>query len=117
MTGWDLSLAGRYHSGWPTTALALAATEPLPLIATGPRNAERLGDYRTLDARIARTFHFEDAGDLTVFLEVSNLFNENNECCIEYEITDDDEDAEPILEVEPVHYLPALPSVGFIWRF
>jgi hypothetical protein len=47
----------------------------------------------------------------------SVIFNENNQCCVEYEITDDDEDGVPILETEPVHYLPALPSLGVIWRF
>jgi outer membrane receptor protein involved in Fe transport len=114
---WELSVAGRYHSGWPTTALALAETEPLPIVATGPRNAERLGDYRSFDARIARNFSFEDAGELTVYFEVTNLFNENNQCCVEYEITDDDEDGVPILETEPIKYLPALPSLGVIWRF
>jgi hypothetical protein len=112
-----VSLAGRYHSGWPTTALALAEIDPLPIIATGPRNGDRLGDYRTLDARIARIFEFEGAGELTVFFEVTNLFNENNECCIEFEISDDEADGETILEVEPVNYLPALPSLGFVWRF
>jgi outer membrane cobalamin receptor len=114
---WELSIAGRYHSGWPTTALALAAREPLPVVNTGPRNAERLSEYRTLDARIARNFAFEAAGELTVFLEITNLLNENNECCVEYEITDDDEDGEAILEIEPVHGLPVLPSLGFVWRF
>ena len=115
---WELSLAGRYHSGWPTTALTLAAIEPLPLVATGPRNGARLDDYRTLDVRVARRFSFENAGELTVYLEVTNLFNENNECCVEFEITgDDEEDGEPTLEVEPVHFLPALPSLGFVWRF
>ena len=114
---WELSLAGRYHSGWPTTALTLAATDPMPIVATGPRNAERLGDYRSFDARIARTFTFADASELTIFFEITNLFNENNECCVEFEITDDDEDGEPILEVEPVHTLPALPSLGLVWRF
>ena len=114
---WELSLAGRYHSGWPTTALTLAATDPIPIVATGPRNADRLGDYRSFDARIARTFTFEDASELTLFFEVTNLFNENNECCVEFEITDDDEDGESILEVEPIHSLPALPSLGLVWRF
>ena len=114
---WELSLAGRYHSGWPTTALRLAATDPIPIVATGPRNADRLGDYRSFDARIARTFTFDDASELTVFFEVTNLFNENNECCVEFEITDDDEDGESILEVEPIHSLPALPSLGLVWRF
>ena len=116
-TQWELSLAGRYHSGWPTTALTLAATDPMPIVATGPRNADRLGDYRSFDARIARTFTFDDASELTFFFEVTNLFNENNECCVEFEITDDDEDGESILEVEPVHTLPALPSLGLVWRF
>jgi len=114
---WELSLAGRYHSGWPTTALTLAATDPMPIVATGPRNTDRLGDYRSFDARIARTFTFNDASELTIFLEVTNLFNENNECCVEYEITDDDEDGKPILEIEPVHTLPVLPSLGLVWRF
>ena len=114
---WELSLAGRYHSGWPTTALTLAATDPMPIVATGPRNADRLGDYRSFDARIARTFTFEDASELTIFFEVTNLFNENNECCVEFEITDDDEDGESILEIEPIHSLPALPSLGLVWRF
>jgi hypothetical protein len=86
-------------------------------VATGPRNAERLGDYRSFDARIGRTFSFEDASELTVYFEVTNLFNENNQCCVEYEITDDDENGESILEVEPVNYLPALPSLGVVWRF
>jgi hypothetical protein len=89
----------------------------MPIVATGPRNAERLGDYRSFDARIARTFTFADASELTIFFEITNLFNENNECCVEFEITDDDEDGEPILEVEPVHTLPALPSLGLVWRF
>ena len=114
---WELSLAGRYHSGWPTTALTLAATDPMPIVATGPRNTDRLGDYRSFDARIARTFTFNGASELTIFLEVTNLFNENNECCVEYEITDDDEDGKPILEIEPVHTLPVLPSLGLVWRF
>jgi len=112
---WELSLAGRYHAGWPTTALALATTDPMPIVATGPRNAERLDDYRSLDVRAARVFRFESAGEITVFLEVTNLFNEHNECCVEFEITDEEE--EPTLEVEPVHSLPTLPSIGFVWRF
>lgn len=112
---WDLSVAGSYRTGWPTTAFELATTEPIPLVSTGPRNAERLGDYRSVDARIARKFQLERAGDLTVFLEVTNLFNERNDCCIEYEFND--EDAPLGLEVETTNYLPTFPSLGVIWRF
>ena len=112
---WDFSVAGTYRTGWPTTAFELATTDPIPLVSTGPRNAERLGNYRSIDARIARKFQLERAGELTVFLEVTNLFNERNACCIEYEFND--EDAPLGLEVETTNYLPAFPSLGVIWRF
>jgi hypothetical protein len=112
--GWELTLAGRYHSGWPTTALSLASLDPVPLVVTGPRNAERLGDYRSVDVRVARVFDLGGAGELTAFLEITNLFNENNQCCVDYEISDEGDQA---LELEPGTYLPLLPSVGFVWRF
>jgi outer membrane receptor protein involved in Fe transport len=112
---WEMSVAGRYRTGWPTTAFELASTDPLPLVSTGPRNAERLGNYASVDARIARKFRMERAGDLTVFLEVTNLFNEHNECCVEYEFND--EEAPEGLEFETTNYLPVFPSLGVIWRF
>ena len=112
---WELSLAGRYRTGWPTTAVEVAEIEPMPLVAVGPRNAERLGGYASLDARVARKFQLERSGELTVFLEVTNVLNRRNTCCTEYEV--DDEDGPLDLEVESTNYLPALPSLGVIWRF
>jgi outer membrane receptor protein involved in Fe transport len=112
---WDLSLAGTYHTGWPTTAIALVAIDPIPLLAAGPRNAERLGNYYSLDARVARRFRFENAGLLTVFFEAANLLNRTNDCCVEYEV--EDESGELALDVSTRPYLPMTPSLGFVWRF
>ncbi len=112
---WDLAVAGSYRTGWPTTEFELVTTDPLPLVSTGPRNANRLGSYTSVDARVARKFQLERAGELTVFLEVTNLFNQRNECCVEYEFND--EEGEFGLEVETTNYLPAFPSLGVIWRF
>jgi outer membrane receptor protein involved in Fe transport len=112
---WDVSLAGRYRTGWPTTAFELAATGPVSLVAVGPRNAERLEAYASVDARIARKFSLGRSGQLTVFLEVTNLFNRSNACCVEYEM--DDEDGPLQLEVETIDSLPTLPSLGVTWRF
>ena len=114
---WELSLAGTYHTGWPTTDVELAETEPMALIAVGARNAERLGDYRTIDARVARRFSTEGAGVLTVFLEVNNLLNWSNDCCVEYDVTDEDTPGQPQLELQRLHYLPTVPTLGFTWRF
>jgi outer membrane receptor protein involved in Fe transport len=114
---WELSLAGTYQTGWPTTAVELVELEPMPLIETGGRNAQRLSGYRTLDARVARRFPMESAGVLTVFLEVNNLLNWTNDCCVEYEVDDEDAEEGPVLDLQKLHYLPTVPTLGFTWRF
>ncbi len=113
---WELTLAGTYHTGWPTTDIELVETDPVPLVLTGPRNGRRLGNYHTLDARLARKFSFERAGSLTVFAEVSNVLGRSNDCCVEYEI-DDEQGTGPVLDVHRLEYLPVTPSLGFVWRF
>jgi hypothetical protein len=114
---WDLSVAGTYHTGWPTTDIELVATDPIPLLASGPRNAKRLGSYYALDARLARKFQFESAGLLTVFVELSNALNRSNDCCVEYDVEDEDADGALELDVSTQSYLPITPSLGFVWRF
>jgi outer membrane receptor protein involved in Fe transport len=112
---WDLSLTVAWHSGWPTTGVSLRTLEPIALVDTGPRNAERLGTYLRFDARIAR--HFEVGADqrLTVFVDVSNLTNRRNDCCTEYQI--ETEEPVPFLDVAPLESLHTVPSIGVIWEF
>ena len=111
---WDVTIAATYHTGWPTTAATLGTTNPLPVAITGPRNAENLSEYRTVDFKLARTFGF-DRSSLVVFLEVTNTFNRKNVCCLKYEVSS--ETGTPLLELEPVDDLPILPSLGVTWRF
>ena len=123
---WRLTVAGQYHTGWPTTDVFLAEAETLPTIGSGPRNAERLGDFRTVDFRLSREWRFP-ASDLTVFIEVSNALNRRNDCCIEYEFESGDEDEdedgesageeEPALDLSRLEFFRFFPSVGFTWRF
>lgn len=112
---WDLSLTGTWHSGWPTTSVELATLEPFPLVRTGPRNARRLGDYLRFDVRVARRFEFAADNSLSVYLEVSNLTNRRSDCCVEYQL--EDEEALPFLDVAIVDSLPLVPSIGFVWSF
>lgn len=113
---WQVTLAGTYHTGWPTTAVALVATDPIGLIEAGPRNAERLEDYATIDVRVARKFEYERAGSLTIFGEISNVLGHANQCCVEYEV-EAEEGPEPVLDLHTRDYLPVTPSLGFVWRF
>jgi outer membrane receptor protein involved in Fe transport len=113
---WEASLAATYHRGWPTTEAELATLEPFPLVETGKRNAENVSDYWRIDLRVARHFDLGDAGELTVFAEANNLMKRNNDCCVEYQLEDEEEE-EIFLDVEPRGSLPMIPSLGVIWRF
>lgn len=113
---WELSLAATYHTGWPTTAVVLIEGGDAPVALAGPINARRLHAYADVDARVARRFPLQGADSLTLFFELSNVLNRRNDCCIEYDVENEDE-GEITLDIETVRSLPLLPSVGFVWRF
>jgi hypothetical protein len=112
---WEASLAATWHRGWPTTEIELLTLEPFPLVAVQTRNAARFRDYWRVDLRLARRFVLESAGEITSFVEVSNLFGRNNDCCVEYEI--DDEEEVPFFDVEVSGSLPPIASLGILWKF
>lgn len=114
---WEFSLAGKYHSGWPTTELELGDAGPVPVVEAGVRNARRQKNYATLDARVARLFEFDGGASLTLFAELTNAFSRTNPCCVEYSVEPDEDTGELVLEVEQVQALPLVPSLGFVWRF
>ena len=100
---WDLSVAGEVHTGWPKTELVV-----LDL------NSARYSVFHTLDARVSREFDVR-RGDLTVFLEVSNLYDRDNPCCTEYSVITTA--TGPELAGKEANWLPLVPSLGIIWRF
>lgn len=113
---WEASLAGIYHSGWPTTELVLAnGADPPVATVVETVNSRRLRAYASLDARVARRFRFAGDDELTLFLEVTNLLNRKNRCCVDFDLDDEAED--PILDASVVKARPIVPSVGFVWRF
>ncbi len=113
---WELSLSGSYRRGWPTTDAFLVASDPIPLVATGSRNGERLSSSISLDARVARKYDLGDAGKLTVFGQLNNMLNRGNKCCVEYEV-EEFENGEPYLDLENKKGVPVVPSLGVTWQF
>lgn len=117
---WSFSVAAVLHTGWPKTLLI---TETIPdadgstrLIASvEPRNSRRHAVFQSLDARVSRRFDVAK-GDLTAFLEVTNLYNRENPCCTEYS-TDLDSNGNAFLQAREEYWLPVVPSLGFVWRF
>jgi hypothetical protein len=55
-------------------------------------------------------------GDLTLFLEVTNLYDRQNPCCVEYSL-DPSSPAADSLRSREAHWLPIVPSLGVVWRF
>lgn len=117
---WDLSVAGEMHSGWPSTELVAETvsdpdgTQRLELSTTAPQSLN-FSTFHRLDIRISREIALS-RGDLTVFAEVTNLYDRKNTCCIEYSIQNNPGGA-PVLFAQERRWLPLVPSLGVVWRF
>jgi hypothetical protein len=113
---WNFSAAASVHSGWPWTDLYLEEIgigpddEPIYEATPGLRNANRLPTFSSLDLRLSRRFKLR-RGTLLAFLEVSNVLNRQNVCCIDWDIDDDG------LEHSLDYWMPLLPAVGILWEF
>jgi len=118
---WNVSLAGLFHSGAPTTFLGIE-TAPLPGGGTevqgvvGERNAEHLAPYTRVDLRANRDVQLRDS-KISFYLEVTNLLNSQNECCIENYILEQGRNGAISFDTVKGYYLPMLPSFGFQWEF
>lgn len=112
---WKVSVAAGWHSGWAFTALPNELETESSIEISDIRSNERARDYGTLDIKISRNFLLPGS-TISIFIEVTNAFNRNNNGAIDYEISE--EDGLFILEekdVDPV--LPLVTSVGILWRF
>lgn len=119
--GWAVSLAGIYHSGWPTTPVFVRAVDSPDgsrsyEAVLGRRNAARFPAYHRLDFKASRHVRLGKAG-VTLFLEVTNLYNRKNVCCVEdLEVTAQPDGTARIDRTEGF-WLRRVPSLGVTWTF
>ena len=112
---WTVTFADTYHSGWPTTPLEVVYENGVPRLVTDSRNQDSFDYYNALDFRATRTFALP-RGALDVFVEVSNVIDRENPCCVEYDIGQAaDGTLTSTRNVDA--WLPLVPSAGFLWRF
>lgn len=105
---WNISLAGTLHSGTPTTQLSAAGV--------GPRNGERVGSYSRLDLRANREVLLR-TGKFSYYLEVTNLLNSKNECCIDDYGFKQNADGSSYFFQTRSYGFPILPSAGIHFEF
>ncbi len=114
--GWQVTLAGTYHTGWPTTPVKFVAdgSGQAEWLA-GPRNSRRLPAYASVDLRVSRDFTLRH-GTLNVFAEATNLLDRANPCCTDFAVEPTDDDG---VELEHSYrdWLPLVPNFGVLWKF
>ena len=80
----------------------------------GRRNGERLDDYARLDVRVSRDIHLR-RGVCSLFLEVTNLLNRDNQARPESFDWWLDDRGVPSLSVDYESFLPVIVSLGVRW--
>jgi outer membrane receptor protein involved in Fe transport len=117
---WSLSGALSVHSGWPFTAVELmdvvgSGAASGPVAVTGPRNGERLPWSRRLDVRASKPFPLK-LGSLRLFVEITNLTNRLNPCCVAYTASTAENGAVS-LDRTLIRGLRLAGNVGVLWSF
>ncbi len=125
---WEVGLAASVHSGWPTTTLSLIQGPEAVLpgseddededsysLKYGPRNAENFDYFASIDFRVSHEWELRNSR-LSAFFELSNALNRKNQCCIDYDIEDEDADVLTLEESVDL-WLPILPAIGVLWEF
>ena len=112
---WNFSAAGEVHTGWPKTVMTgEVVTGPggdVLVLDVSERNDSRYSVFHAVDVRVSREFDLA-RGDLTAFLEITNLYDRANPCCTEYSLLPDGS-----LHGRESNWLPLVPSLGVVWRF
>jgi outer membrane receptor protein involved in Fe transport len=136
---WQLDLAWRWHTGWPTTpvtplpppdeepeppedpdddpdgpddsAPGAAAEEDAPVFGElGELASRRFPPYHRLDLRLSRRWHSR-WGAFTLFVDVQNVYNRHNLAGFDVTVEDDG-----MLGFDGEHWPGIVPSLGLAWR-
>jgi hypothetical protein len=112
-----VSLAGTAHSGWPTTpGEAVALPDGSFEIVPGIRNSDRFDTYARLDLKARCSFALPH-GRLWLNVEILNLTDQENACCVDDFLTEPLPDGS--VDVRPTfdNWLGITPSYSILWRF
>jgi hypothetical protein len=110
---WNLNLAGTWHSGWPTTGVALEDGTG-PGVVVGSRNAINYDDFFSVDLRLSYTATL-GRGELETFVEFTNVTVHDNPCCTTWTVGTDGGGATTL--ARDLDYWPRfVPNIGVRWR-
>ncbi len=118
---WLLALSMNAHTGWPTTpvtgevvALPGGGTEAVAVV--GKRNSDRYRDYLRFDLKAGRSFPLRK-GRLRADLDIVNLTDRNNVCCIGDLFPVERGDGTVDVNKDIGFWLGITPSFSVLWEF
>jgi outer membrane receptor protein involved in Fe transport len=122
---WNLSWVWVYHTGWPTTDVEAEAVQMVrhpqgawqTIYTIGPFYAERLAAYHRLDLRASRTSRM-GKGQLTLFIDIQNLYDQENERGLEIDdrVFVAQPDGRLLAEFKEEAWFGFMPSFGISWE-
>jgi hypothetical protein len=109
--GTSVSALLGWHSGWPKTPVSIVpATAAAPAyLSVGLRNSERWSGYFSADLRLSTLLPLS-FGDLSLWLDGTNLIGRPNRCCIELNSM---QSTGGVPAVDEQVWLPRVINVGF----
>lgn len=113
---WSLSLAWRYHTGWPITPVFVERIEdeegePEWVPVLGRLNSDRLPSYHRMDLRASREWRLRSSR-LTFFLDLQNVYGRKNLAGFDLGIDQD----QGRIDAEPETWPGFFPSIGINWE-
>lgn len=109
---WNVTASLGYRSGWPISIPELTSGT----LVVDAYNAYSLPDFSSVDVRASRQIEVA-MGRLDWFIEVSNLADHANYCCLDYEIRPGSGGAPDELLTEFDDLLGLVPNLGIRWQF
>ncbi len=119
---WNVNLAWRWHSGWPTTSITgeleeddEGELEVIPVL--GPIYGERLPDYHRLDLRASREWRLRK-GVLGFYVDVQNVYDRGNVAGfdVDLETIERPDGSLDVVAIEEI-WGGILPSFGITWEY
>jgi hypothetical protein len=115
---WDLTLAGSWHTGWPTTPVRRVPGDGGAIadqVVVGDRNSDRYADFGSVDIRAAYTFELDNS-ELVTFIDLINVLGRRNPCCTDYSVLATGPGTLQLLKDQD-YWVRFLPNIGVTWKY
>lgn len=103
---WKLNLGANYHTGWAKTDIIETASG----LEISARNSNTHQDFYQFDINLSK-HKTTSKGDVFYSLQVNNILNTRNTCCINYQLENN------ILISEKKSWMPIAPNISIIYKW